>query len=292
MTIITELDQAIHFIEQHLLEPITYEDVAKHLNMSNYHFHRTFSLIVGITPAEYIRKRRLSTAGQEIVLTDQKIIDLAYKYLYETPESFTKAFTRFHGVTPSNAKKSGYQLKLFNPLIIKLTIEGGIALDYRIEKKEPFTLLTKNKTFNNTIISDDTNTEIPDFWAQCGNNKVFDILSKTSNTSDVYGICAPISKESTSFNYGIGMLFEKGEVPTDFELWEVKNPLWAVFKCLGENGDCIGETWNRIFTEFLPSSPYKMIDSSDFELYSDKLEADCFCEIWIPVEKIEVINED
>ncbi len=96
-----------------MMEKITYEDVAQHLYMSNYHFHRLFSMITGMTANEYIRNRKLSMAGQELVLSENKVIDIAFKYGYETPESFTKAFSRFHGVTPSVAKRSGTHLQNF-----------------------------------------------------------------------------------------------------------------------------------------------------------------------------------
>lgn len=114
------LQRAIDYMESHLLEKINYEDAAKEVNMSSYNFHRIFSLMAGMTANEYIRNRRLSLAGQELQMTDSKIIDIAYKYGYETPESFAKAFSRFHGVSPRSARKKGTQLCLFNPLVIKI----------------------------------------------------------------------------------------------------------------------------------------------------------------------------
>ena len=81
--------------------------------MSSYHFHRTFSLMTGITAIEYIRNRRLSMAGQELSISGSKVIDIALKYSYESPESFTKAFTRFHGITPNVARRVGVKIKIF-----------------------------------------------------------------------------------------------------------------------------------------------------------------------------------
>lgn len=119
-------------MERNLLEDISYEDVAKEVYMSNYHFHRIFSMIVGITATEYIKNRRLSMAGQEISLSDIKVIDIAMKYGYESPESFSKAFTRFHGICPNVARTSGIQLKSFNRLIIKIKLEGGTIMDFEL----------------------------------------------------------------------------------------------------------------------------------------------------------------
>lgn len=272
-------------MENHILQPITYEDVARALYVSSYHFHRSFSLVTGMTANEYIRNRRLSMAGQELILSDLKVIDMAYKYGYETPESFTKAFTRFHGVTPNVARRSSVELKLFNRLLIKIKLEGGIAMEYRIEKRKPFTLLAAVEEFRNESVSEEGNTDIPDFWKRCGEAGVFRDLKKETGQGDLYGVCAPISKESDYFKYGIGTIFQ-GTVPLEgYSLWEVKPSLWAVFKCMGENPDCIGDTWHRIFSEFLPGSDYQMLDDTDFELYSEDFEAGCFCEIWIPIEK-------
>lgn len=286
MDLIQSLQRAIDYMEEYILEPITYEDVAKHLYISSYHFHRTFSMITGMTTNEYIRNRRLSMAGQEISMSDIKVIEVALKYGYESPESFTKAFTRFHGVSPNIARRAGIELKLFNRLLIKIKLEGGAVMDYRIEKREPFKLLAKVRQFRNETTSEEGNTEIPDFWQECIDNGILKILEQSTGKQDEYGVCAPLSKESQYFDYGIGMEYTGSNVPEGFSIWEVKPTLWAVFKCIGETGACIGETWEKIYSEFLPGSDYNMLDDTDFELYKDD-SSDCFCEIWIPVEKKE-----
>lgn len=284
MDYIQSMQSAIDYMEAHLLENITYEDVARHVYMSNYHFHRLFSMLTGISANEYIRNRKLSMAGQELNLSDKKVIDIALKYGYESPESFSKAFSRFHGVTPNAARQSGIPLKFFDRLIIKIRLEGGTAMEYKIVEREKFKLLAKVEAFRNEVVSEDGN-EIPEFWEKCGKNGVFDVLRQHTKQHDTYGVCAPISKESTHFDYGIGMIYEGGEIPEGFRIWEVNPTLWAVFKCIGTDGDCIGKMWERIFNEFLPGSVYNMLDDTDFELYYENGEADCFCEIWIPVEK-------
>ncbi len=285
MNYIQSMQTAINYMEEYILEDINYENVARQVYMSNYHFHRIFSMLTGITANEYIRNRRLSMAGQELIMSDVKIIDIAYKYGYESPESFTKAFTRFHGVTPNIARRAGMQLKSFNRLIIKIQLEGGTIMDYRIVERESFKLLAKVKEFRNEIVSDDNNTEIPEFWDECIKVGVLDALKKSAVNNAVYGACAPISKESKYFDYGIGMEYNGSEVPDGYRIWDVKPTLWAVFKCIGNNGDCIGETWDKIFKEFLPGSEYNMLDDTDFELYSEDLGSEVFCEVWIPVEK-------
>ena len=100
MDYITLIQNCIDYIEQNILEQMNYNKMAKQAHMSCYNFHRIFSMLAGMTVNEYVRRRRLSKAGQEVMETDEKIIDLALKYGYDTPEGFTKAFTRFHGVSP------------------------------------------------------------------------------------------------------------------------------------------------------------------------------------------------
>ena len=149
---VATIQKAIKYIEDHLLKDINYEDVAKYVNTSSYEFHRTFSFLTGFTISSYIRNRRLSLAAIELMETDDKIIDIALKYGYETSESFTKAFSRFHGVAPKYVKENSVKLKLFNPIVIKLYIEGGKSMDYKIvqTKKQKFIAIVKD--FKNNII--------------------------------------------------------------------------------------------------------------------------------------------
>jgi AraC-like DNA-binding protein len=122
------LTKAIQFIESSLTREITLNDVANHVYVSNTHFQRVFSLTTGITIGDYIRNRRLSLAGQDLLLSKNRIIDIAMKYQYDSQESFTKAFTRFHGITPSSARKQSRRLKYFRPLTINIVIQGGFEM--------------------------------------------------------------------------------------------------------------------------------------------------------------------
>lgn len=138
------------------------------------------------------------------------------------------------------------------------------------------------------IISGLSKTKAKEASEKIIGQKICSILSEIiqyDSWDDCNGACAPVSKESKYFDYGIGMLYDGDEIPEGFRVWEVKPTLWAVFKCIGTDGECIGVTWDRIFKEFLPESNYNMLDDIDFELYSENNEEDCFCEIWIPVER-------
>lgn len=292
---VTLLQTAIDYMEEHLLENINYEDAAKQVHMSCYNFHRTFSLMAGITANEYIRNRRLSLAGQELQLTDIKIIDAAYKYGYETPESFSKAFSRFHGVSPKLAKVKGTQLSLFQALVIKIILEGGRTMDYRVEEVGKRTFITKVKAFRNEIINEESNQDIPLFWGECRKDGIINQLigMRPAGKKDLYGLCSPTKEQEATFDYGIGVLIDSETVIGDeialkkqgFKLWDVEPTEYVVFKCYGDSGNCISETWSRFFKEFLPQSGYTHTDDTDFEVYYDKQEPELFCELWIPIKK-------
>ncbi len=127
------IQQAISYMEEHICENINYVAAAKSVHMSGYDFHRAFRFLTGMTATEYIRNRRLTLAAQELQSTSAPVIAIAHKYGYESPESFSKAFLRFHGSTPKQAQKKGAKLHLFNPLVIKITVKGGSIMDYRME---------------------------------------------------------------------------------------------------------------------------------------------------------------
>lgn len=134
------LQKAIDYIEEHLTEEIDYEKVAAESFSSSYHFQRVFSILCGYTLGEYIRLRRLTLAGAELANSKEKVIDIALKYGYDSPDSFTKAFQKFHSITPSEARTNGRMLKSFSRLSIRISLEGGSTMNYRIEEKDEMIL--------------------------------------------------------------------------------------------------------------------------------------------------------
>lgn len=286
---------AINYMEEHIHEDINYADVAESIHMSSYNFHRTFSFIAGMTANEYIRNRRLTLAAQELQTTNLSVIDAAYKYGYESPESFSKAFSRFHGSTPKQAKKPGAKLHLFNPLVIKITMEGGSIMDYRMEHREPQQFLAMVRAFSNEIINDDNDHSIPDFWTECYDKNLVDPMKqlRKEGKRDIYGLCSPAKENETHFDYGIGVIIDedtdsagvKKLLDNGYTLWESAAADYAVFQCLGTDGDCISEMWSKFYKEFSPQTGYVQTDDTDYEIYFEKGKAGLFCELWIPVKK-------
>ena len=289
-------------MEEHIYEDIGYAEVARSVHMSSYNFHRTFSFIVGMTPNEYIRNRRLTLAAQELQTTDISVIDAAYKYGYESPESFSKAFSRFHGSTPKQAKQKGAKLHLFNPLVIKIKVEGGSIMDYRMEHKDSRKFIALVRAFSNETSMDDNDRSIPDFWTECDEKNLIEPMRqlRAAGKKDLYGLCSPAKKDETHFNYGIGVAVDEDTDMSGVErlmsdgdstavirysMWETRPADYAVFKCYGPDGDCLGETWDKFFKEFITQTGYMQTDDTDFEIYFEKGESGLFCELWVPVQK-------
>ena len=289
------IQQAICYMEEHILEDMNYADIAKSVHMSSYNFHRTFSFIVGMTANEYIRNRRLTLAAQELQTTDISVIDTAHKYGYESPESFSKAFLRFHGSTPKQAKQKGAKIRLFNPLVIKIILEGGNIMDYRLEHKDGQRFIALVKAFPNEIVNDEADHSIPDFWTECYEKNLIEPMKllRDEGKRDLYGLCSPTKDNEDCFNYGIGVIIDEDTDTSELEklknsgysVWETNPADYAVFKCFGSDGDCIGETWDKFFKEFVPQTGYIQTDDTDYEIYFEKGENNLFCELWVPVRK-------
>jgi AraC family transcriptional regulator len=279
------LQRAIDYMEANMTEELDFTQVAEQAYSSSFHFQRTFNLLTGITVGEYVRNRRLSLAGEELAANKARVIDVAYKYGYDTPESFTKAFSRFHGVTPSAARQPGASLKSFNRLSITITLKGGNVMEYQIIMRESFPVLVKVKSFPT-----DNNHEIADFWTQCKKDGTIQVLCSNGRlgVDALLGLCEPEKKGEKMFRYGIGIECDKGLIaPEGYEVWELPAQMWVVFKCVGAMPYAIQEMWRRAYAEFFPQSEYEPVDAVDFESYpeGDTQDKDYVSEIWIPVKK-------
>jgi len=291
MDLITGMQKAIDYIENNLTADLDYSEIAKKAYVSSFHFQRVFSIMCGYTIGEYIRNRRLTIAGSELSATNAKVIDIALKYGYDSPDGFAKAFSRFHGITPSSVRKTGAKLRSFSRLSIKVSLEGGNIMNYRIEEKESFKIIAKTKLFS---VKDEINKiEIPKFWDKCHSDGTIQKLCNFAKDGKIFGqvilgICEENTCENASdFPYSIGAEYCGGDVPDGFIIKDVPQYTWVIFNCVGAMPHAIQIGWHKIYTEFFPTSEYQQIPSIDFEVYpdGDMDSKDYVSEIWIPVEK-------
>lgn len=287
---ITAIQRAIDYTEAHLTDEIDYEAAAREAASSVFHFQRLFSMLCGYTLGDYIRMRRLSLAADELQRTGGKIIDIALKYGYDTPESFSRAFTRFHGITPTQARRGG-NIKSFSRLSVKLILDGGNLMDYRIEKRDAFKLICRKKQVNKPQ-GDTAAADISAFWGEFSTDGTMEKLCKYAsfdNLRGILGVCFSGEMANSGFPYGIGAEYN-GAPLTDggFDIVEIPAHTYAVFQCKGKMPDAFKETYKKICTEFFPqSSTYEYGNGIELEVYpsADVQNPDYTCEIWIAVKE-------
>lgn len=284
------IQKAIDYVEAHITEKIDYAEVAKQAYSSSFHFGRVFGLLCGYTLGDYIRMRRLTLAGEELMSTDSKIIDIALKYGYDTPESFSRAFSKFHGFTPTEVR-NGKPITSFSPLFVKLILSGGSLMNYRIEKKDAFKVICKRKIVEKPESATAT-ADISAFWNQCfadgSMQKIMQYEPKNGTIGGLLGICFSESVNDNTFPYGIGFEYEGQPVCDGLEIMDIPAHTYAVFTCKGKMPDAFVDTYKRIVSEFFPQNEKYEYDSSvELEVYpSDKVDDPNYsCEIWIAVNE-------
>lgn len=278
------ISKAIEYIENNITEDIFVEDIAKHVNISAFYFQKGFTLLCGYTITEYIRNRRLALAAGELMVDSTKVIDVAMKYGYDSPDSFTKAFSRFHGVTPSMVQKNSIMIKSFAPLKIKLSLEGGYIMEYRLTKKDNFTVVGVTKKFS----YDGAKEVIPKFWEEHykkGNGKY---------VCGMFGINIDESMENSEFEYMIADAYNPSmDVPEGFITKTIPAFTWAIFPCRGAMPDSMKDVNKKIFSEWLPAlKEYEFAAGYCIEMYDNAEkypkgihDENYYTEIWIPVSK-------
>ena len=290
---ITGIQRAVDYVEAHITEPINYEEAAKQAYSSSFHFQRVFSILCGFTLGDYIRMRRLSLAGNDLASSGIRVIDAALKYGYDSPESFSRAFTRFHGVSPSHAKQGGAALKSFSPLSVKLILDGGNTMNYRIETKDAFDIICKKKQVSSK--EELTAQEISRFWQTCTTDGTIEALCRYIPQDNIFPNCivgASFGRDASDAElpYAIGAHYNGMRVTHgDLSVERIPAHTYVVFPCVGKMPESFQKLYQQIYSEFFPSSEYQPCGGTDFEAYPSAHVSDpnYTCEIWIAVEKKE-----
>lgn len=290
MGLLEKMNEALHYIEENLTEDIDFKEVARRAFCSEYHFKRMFSFLAGVTLSEYIRRRRLTLAAFDLNNTNVKIIDVAMKYGYSSPDSFTRAFQGLHGITPSEARNNGQALKAYPRMTFQLSIKGGNEMNYRIEEKEAFHIIGIKKRV--PIIFNGVNPEIAAMW-QTLDNEMINKLKSLSNVE-------PLGLISASVNFSEDYLEEKGgldhyigvattkDCPDNLTQLEVPALTWGVFEAVGLFPSTLQDVWGRIYAEWFPSTPnYELAEGPQilWNEHKDTTSPKFKSEIWIPIVK-------
>lgn len=279
---IERLNQAINYIEEHITEEISYEQLAKIACCSAYHFQRMFGYMANIPLSEYIRRRRMSLAAVDLQNKEEKIIDVALKYGYTSPTSFNRAFQSVHGIAPSLARDEGVSIKSFPPISFKITIKGVEELNYRIEKKEAFRIVGISQPLHHEI---EKNFDVvPKMWHNAAMDgtvpKLMSLMD--SEPKGILGVSACNGLQD--WKYFIAVSSTKS-IDNTLEEYTVSPFTWAIFSGTGQCPQAIQELEQRIVTEWLPTSGYEYDNGPDIEVYINADPQNAQYEVWIPVIK-------
>lgn len=294
------LQRAIDYIEAHLTEPIDYEAVAAQSFSSSYHFQRVFSILCVFTVGEYIRCRRLSLAGTELAASDAKVIDVALKYGYESPDSFAKAFRLFHGVLLSQARNNGRSLKSFSRLVLKFSLEGGTVMNYKVEKKPEMVLIGYKRRFTGTPA--DRHDQECDFFVTTRVNQY--ILKGLADDRDTQ-YCIMSGFDDDGYDFYIASLLNEwstenldkelgAEEAKRFEKIVVPEGLYLI--CETERTKyptmLVEDLRRKAVNEWLPSSGYELANAPEISVthwffkYGDaEVSNSRYIELWLPITK-------
>lgn len=206
------MNNALGLMERMMEERLDVEEIARAAYMSPFHFQRMFHIVTGMTVAEYVRKRKLTLAAQELATTPCKVVDVALKYGYDSPESFSKAFRKIHGIAPSEARSPGVSLRAFPRLSFHLSLKGDKDMDYRIEQKEAFHVI--GKPLQTTCRDGQQLRDIPAFWQTCFADGTVPRLASMGADDRLLGVCMDMKPDTGDLTRAASRLHSK-RVRTD-----------------------------------------------------------------------------
>lgn len=295
MNSLTQLNLAMTYLEEHLAAEIDFERMARIAGCSEYHFRRMFSYLAGIPLGEYIRRRRLSLAG-ELLWAGNRVVDCAVLLGYESADAFGKAFQAMHGVTPSEAKQADVPLKTFLPMTFRLTIRGGDGMEYRVVHKGPFRVVGFAKRI--TLQFEGINHQMDSLTARLTPKIVAELkdlcdteprgilnvsVRLAADASDGYDV---VPVEGNELDQYIGVATTK-PAPHGYDALPVNESDWAVFTVVGAFPKAVQDTWARIYAEWFPASGFELTGGPEMLWHEspDLNRADCKNEIWVPMRR-------
>lgn len=279
MNIIKSFNDTIDYLETVLDDEIDEKKVTQLSGYSYSMFSRLFSILTETTLSEYLRSRRLTEAAVILRNTDEKIIDVAFKFGYESSDSFGTAFKNFHGFTPSEVR-NGKTFKLVSRVQLALSVRGGRSMNITIQKKQAFTVAGVNEQSINSSLC-------PSVWNKLYKKYSHDELASLGSDQSM-GVCHDVENSST-INYMAGYIVNDVDKATSMglDVLEVEEAEYAVVELVGSVPECIHNGWKYAMEVFFPEHGYIHSEKPDFEYYyeGDMHSKDYKMELWIPITK-------
>lgn len=283
-----DMNHALNYIEDNLHEKTDYEKIAKEACCSIYHFQRMFTFMTDITLSEYIRRRKMTLAALELQNSDIKIIDLALSYGYDSPEAFTRAFQNLHGITPTAARSLGAKIKAYPRITFQISVKGVSEMNYSIVEKEAFQVYGMEKLVETA--EGQNLKEVPQMWLDAMESGEYQKLARSAGSPCVINSISNYRKvEGTKCPYMLCVVKTPLSDTTGYRVVDVPKATWAIFvnepHGIEETSDATQDLLSRVYTEWLPTSGYQLVEGYDFEMYYSDFKGKFYEEIWIRVVK-------
>ncbi|MBW5251810.1 AraC family transcriptional regulator [Streptomyces sp. P01-B04] len=282
------LNEAMEYVEHRLDGHIDVAEAARIAMTSEYHLRRMFSALAGMPLSEYIRRRRLTVAGAEVLAGDRTLLDVAVRYGYASGEAFARAFRTVHGVGPGEARRTGAALRSQPRMSFRLVVEGTSSMRYRIVEKEEFRVVGRKARV--PLVHEGVNPAIATFIRSIGGETVERIKGLSDQEPEgivqVSDDLADSRAEGTELDYYHGVV-SSAPVPEDMDALPVAAGTWAVFDSSGAFPQALQYLWRDVFTEWFPSNPYRSRPGPEIlrvHVSPDGAQADA--QLWIPVERV------
>ncbi|MEV6580565.1 AraC family transcriptional regulator [Streptomyces sp. NPDC051582] len=275
------LNQAMEHIESRLDQAIEVDELARIAATSEYHLRRMFSALAGMPLSEYIRRRRLTVAGAEVLTGSATLLDIAVRHGYGSGEAFARAFRAMHGVGPGEARRTGAALSSQSRMAFRLTIEGSSSMRYRVVDKPAFAVAGPKARV--PLVHAGPNQAIIDFVRSI-DPQTLEGLRELSD-QEPRGIVAVCDDLDPSRAEGTELDYYHGVITAGEGSLAVPAGTWAVFTTSGPAPQAIQELWRDVFTEWFPSNPYRSRTGPEIlrvRMSADNTEAEA--ELWLPVE--------
>lgn len=272
------LNRVMDYVEAHLTEDIDERAISRIAACPFSLFRKVFDQTAGVPFSEYLRRRRLTLAAYELQNTDQRVIDVALKYGYSTPDAFRVAFRRLHGISPSEARKPGAALSFYCKLRFEFKIRGVDRMRYVFKRRGPFQVIGIRRT---TPYGGGT-------WAVVKQDGSSEAIRALSGRFFDLGLCFGFGEDGSN-DYMCAVEWE-GDA-AGFDAYRYPESDWLCFRAQGPiSENTLGDAWRRINEEFFPQSRFvkgghRHLPTIERYIRWDEAADDCDVEILIPVEE-------